>query len=189
MRKDNKNEQIVEGRLYEFDLSKKTVKNEKSRNYGIEFINGSVSIATNEDGTNVLKVHYTFEPPVNSKSQTTNNKFSALVRIMESGKTWLKDGKEAATKIRIVGSLGLNDFYPNGGDELRSQKIIKGGFIDFLAVRTIGRLLLIDGLTECHHSILLFLRCLGAFLGSLPHIIQFFGHFGHRLLTFCQCPV
>lgn len=132
MRKDNKNEQIVEGRLYEFDLSKKTVKNEKSRNYGIEFINGSVSIATNEDGTNVLKVHYTFEPPVNSKSQTTNNKFSALVRIMESGKTWLKDGKEAATKIRIVGSLGLNDFYPNGGDELRSQKIIKGGFIDFL---------------------------------------------------------
>ena len=127
-----KNEQIVEGRLYDFNLSKKTVKNEKSPNYGKEFINGSISIATNEDGTNVLTIHYTFEPPVNSKTGSTNSKFTALSRIMESGKIWTKDGKDEATKLRVVASAALNDFYPNGGDELVSQQRIEGGFINFV---------------------------------------------------------
>ena len=127
MRK-NLNQEIIEGRIYEHDLTLKTVANQQSENYGKEFINGSLSVATDEAGLNVLTVHYTYVTE-QTKNGKVNVTYSNLKRIMDSGKTWVTDGKDAATKVRLTTSAALNDFYPQGGDQLVSQPRNEGGFV------------------------------------------------------------
>lgn len=129
MRK-NINQENIEGRVYEHDLTLKTVQNQQSENYGKEFINGSVSVATDEAGLNVLTVHYTYvtETTKNGKQNAT---YGNLKRIME-GKTWVNDGKDEAMKVRLTPSAALNDFYPNGEDQLVSQQRNEGGFVSIV---------------------------------------------------------
>lgn len=126
------NREDIEGRLYDFDLNVKEVQNQGSTYYGKPFISGIVSIATDEDGLNVIDVHYTFITEVTSNNKN-DSRYPALKRIMETGKTWVKDGKEAATKLKINSAAALNDFYPQGGDELVSQQRNESGFITFLS--------------------------------------------------------
>ena len=129
MRK-NVNTENIEGRVYEHDLTLKTVQNQQSENYGKEFINGSVSVATDEAGLNVLTVHYTYVTEI-TKNGKQNATYGNLKRIME-GKTWVKDGKDAAMKVRLTPSAALNDFYPQGGDQLVSQPRNEGGFVSIV---------------------------------------------------------
>ena len=129
MRK-NVNTENIEGRVYEHDLTLKTVQNKQSENYGKEFINGSVSVATDEAGLNVLTVHYTYVTEM-TKQGKQNVTYTNLKRIME-GKTWINDGKDAALKVRLTPSAALNDFYPQGGDQLVSQQRNEGGFVSII---------------------------------------------------------
>ena len=129
MRK-NINTENIEGRVYEHDLAIKTVQNEKSENYGKEFINGSLSVATDEAGLNVLTVHYTYVTEI-TKQGKQNATYSNLKKIIE-GKTWVKDGKDNAIKVRLNPSAALNDFYPQGGDQLVSQQRNEGGFVSIV---------------------------------------------------------
>ena len=129
MRK-NVNTETIEGRVYEHDLTLKTVQNQQSENYGKEFINGSVSVATDEAGLNVLTVHYTYVTEM-TKNGKQNATYGNLKRIME-GKTWVNDGKDAAMKVRLTPSAALNDFYPQGGDQLVSQQRNEGGFVSIV---------------------------------------------------------
>lgn len=129
MRK-NINTENIEGRVYEHDLTLKTVQNQQSTNYGKEFINGSVSVATDEAGLNVLTVHYTYVTEM-TKQGKQNATYANLKRIME-GKTWVSDGKDAAMKVRLTPSAALNDFYPQGGDQLVSQQRNEGGFVSIV---------------------------------------------------------
>ena len=129
MRK-NVNTETIEGRVYEHDLTLKTVQNQQSENYGKEFINGSVSVATDEAGLNVLTVHYTYVTET-TKQGKQNATYGNLKRIME-GKTWVNDGKDAAMKVRLTPSAALNDFYPQGGDQLVSQQRNEGGFVSIV---------------------------------------------------------
>lgn len=136
----NINTEIIEGRLYDHDLAVKTVQNQQSKNYGKEFINGSVSVATDDAGLNVLTVHYTYVTEVTSNGKQ-NVTYANLKRIME-GKTWVKDGAENAMMVKLTPSLALNDFYPQGGDELVSQPRNEGGFaniVNYLSPDGIGR--------------------------------------------------
>ena len=126
----NVNTENIEGRVYEHDLTLKTVQNQQSANYGKEFINGSVSVATDEAGLNVLTVHYTYVTEM-TKQGKQNATYANLKRIME-GKTWVTDGKEAAMKVRLTPSAALNDFYPQGGDQLVSQQRNEGGFVSIV---------------------------------------------------------
>ena len=130
--KDNfLNQETIEGYLYDYDLTIKTVKNQQSANFGKEFIQGTVDIATDEAGLNVLTVHYTYITEITSNGKT-DSRFSALKRIIDSPeKTWIKGGKENALKIKINSSAALNDFYPQGGDQLVSQPRNESGFISF----------------------------------------------------------
>ena len=129
MRK-NVNSINIEGRVYEQDLSLRTVENKQSENFGKEFLNGSVSVATDEAGLNVLTVHYTYVTAT-TKQGKPNPTYANLKRIME-GKTWVKDGKDEALKVRLTPSAELNDFYPGGGDELVSQQRSGGGFVTII---------------------------------------------------------
>lgn len=121
------NTEHIEGRVYEHNLSIKTVQNEKSANFGKEFISGTLDVATDEEGLNVLTVHFTYVTEF-TKSGGKNQTYVALQRIINEGKTWIADGKDAATKVKIDTNLALNDFYAQD-DSLVSVKTNEGGFV------------------------------------------------------------
>ena len=131
MRK-NINAQKIEGRLYDHKLEMKKVTNKNSSNYGIDFISGEIFIATDEEGLNVIPVHYTFVKEF-TNSNAINSTFVNLKQIIENGKTWVNSGKEGAQKLRVEPSLALNDFYPKGGDQLVTRQRSEGGFVTFIS--------------------------------------------------------
>lgn len=134
--KYTKNSITIQGRVYSFGeangrnmLEVKTVKNEKSDNFGKEYISGTIQVAVDEAGLNVIPVHYTWVTPT-TKAGGTNNTFVALKSLIDNGKTWIKDGKDAATMVKLEPSFALNDFYinENGEDRLVSSIVHEGGF-------------------------------------------------------------
>jgi len=132
MREKIVNREDIEGRLFDFNLGVKQVEDKDSKYFGKSFISGTLSIATDENGLNVLDVHYTFITET-TKSGKADSRYAALKRIMETGKTWAKDGKDEATKLRVSSAGALNDFYPQGQEELVSQQRNESGFITFLS--------------------------------------------------------
>ncbi len=130
MRK-NINTQHIEGRVYQHNLSIKTVKNQNSANFGKEFISGTLDVAADEDGLNIIQVHFTYVTPT-TKNGGKNATFEALKKIIDEGRPWITDGKDAATKVKIDNNnLSLNDFYGQN-DVLVSQKINEGGFVSIV---------------------------------------------------------
>jgi hypothetical protein len=134
--KYTKNSITIQGRVYSFGeangrnmLEVKTVKNEQSDNFGKEYISGTVQVAVDEAGLNVIPVHYTWVTPT-TKAGGTNNTFAALKSLIDGGKTWVKDGKDAAPMVKLEPSFALNDFYvnENGEDRLVSSIVHEGGF-------------------------------------------------------------
>lgn len=130
MRKNLNNEHI-EGRLYQHSLEVKTVKNQQSANFGKPFIGGKIEIATDEQGLNVVPVEFTYVAP-QTKAGGTNKTYTELMKIIESGKTWITDGADAATKVSVDTALALNDFPAQDGTMV-SQKINQGGFVTIVA--------------------------------------------------------
>lgn len=124
------NREHVEGRVYEHSLAIKTVQNRESANFGKEFIAGTLDVATDEDCLNVVTIHFTYVTETTSKGNK-NDTYTALKNIIETGKTVLVDGKDAATMVKIDTALGVNDFYTNrnGKEELVSAKRNDGGFV------------------------------------------------------------
>ena len=124
------NKERVEGRVYEHNLAIKTVQNKESANFGKEFIGGTLDIATDEDCLNVVTINFTYVTETTAKG-TKNDTYAALKTIIESGKTVLVDGKDAATMVKVDTALGVNDFYTNrnGQEELVSAKRNEGGFV------------------------------------------------------------
>lgn len=131
MARKNTNTETIEGRIYSHDLAIRKVENQKSENYGKEFINGTLDVATDDAGLNVIQVHYSYVTPT-TKQGKGNVSYNALKQIIDSGKTIMHDGLENATCVRLTPSIALNDFYPNGGDELVSQPRHEGGFVTIL---------------------------------------------------------
>lgn len=120
------NQERIEGRVYEHKLALKTVQNQQSANFGKEFISGSLDVCTDEEGLNVVTTYFTYVTPTTSKG--TNETYTNLMNIINNGKTWIENGKDAATKVRIDTSLAVNDFY-NDQDQLVSTKRNEGGFV------------------------------------------------------------
>ncbi len=127
----NKNTEQIAGRIYSHSLAIRTVENKNSDNYGKEFINGTLDVATDDAGLNVLQVHYSYVTPT-TKAGKGNPSYNALKQIIESGKTIMNDGLDQATCVRLTPSIALNDFYPQGGDELVSTPRHEGGFVTIL---------------------------------------------------------
>lgn len=120
----------LEGYVYEHKLENK-VSSETSKNPGTEFINGTLSIATDNDMLNVVQVHFTYVTAV-TKSGKPNATFNILQSIID-GKigSVMEHGKENAGKVRIDSAIGLNEWYDNKtqGCPLVSNKRNEGGFI------------------------------------------------------------
>ena len=124
------NKVLLSGYLYEQSLAVKTVKDQSSANFGKEFINGTISVAVDEEGLNVIPVHYTYVTPT-TKTGATNKTYNVLKSIIDGDQTWIKVGKDAALKVQCDTALALNDFYAQDGS-LVSQPIQEGGFISII---------------------------------------------------------
>ena len=128
MRKALNRERLV-GRVYDFSIAEK-VTGESSKKPGTPYIGGTLDIATDDAGMNVVQVNFTYVTETTSKG-TKNNTYTALKNIIDNGKTILKDGIDAATMVRVDTALGLNDFYTtrNGEEVLVAAKRNEGGFV------------------------------------------------------------
>lgn len=127
------NKEHISGRIYDHALAIKTVQSTESKNYGKEFINGTIDIATDDDCLNIVQVHFTYVTETTSKGNK-NATYGALKNIIENGKTILNDGAENATIVKIDTALALNDFYTsrNGEETLVSAKRNEGGFVTII---------------------------------------------------------
>lgn len=128
--KFKENKERIEGRIYQHDLALKQVQNPNSDNFGKDFIAGNIEVAVDEEGLNVIPVHFTYVTEVTSSGKK-NATYSTLKKIIEEGKTVLTDGMEGATKVRIDTALGLNDFYTQD-DTLVSVKVNESGFVSII---------------------------------------------------------
>ena len=124
------NSERIEGRVYQHNLEMKTVQNKDSANYGKEFISGTLDVATDEKGLNVLSIHFTYVVEM-TNSGKKNVTFGVLKNIIENGKTWIANGKDEALKVRVSTALALNDFY-TPDDRLVSAKRSEGGFVNVI---------------------------------------------------------
>lgn len=131
---------IVSGYVYTFgeangrNMLEAKVSGEKSKNPGTEYIAGTIQVAVDEAGLNVIPVHFTYVTAVTSNGKT-NSTYTALKSLIENGKTWVKDGKENATKVKIDTALALNDFYVEDatrGEVLVSSPVHEGGFVTII---------------------------------------------------------
>jgi hypothetical protein len=130
MRK-NDNSMNIEGKIYQFDLTEK-VTGENSKQPGTHCINGTVDVAIDKDQSNIIQVHYTYVTPTYNSGKT-NNTYTALKQIIDSGKTIMTDGYDAATFVRLNPSYAVNDWYPQGQDTVASNPRNEGGFVTLIS--------------------------------------------------------
>ena len=97
MRK-NENKVHIEGRVYEHTLEVKTVQNN---------ISGSISVATDEAGLNIIPVNFTYVTE-NTKAGGKNKTYAELMKIITLNSTWLTKGPAEAIKVVIDTSLAVN---------------------------------------------------------------------------------
>lgn len=130
MKKNFINQLKIEGRLYQHNLEMKQVQNKESKNYGTDFITGTLDIATDEEGMNVISVHYTYVVETTSSGKK-NVTFGVLKDIINGAKTWLTDGKDEALKLRLTPSIAINDFIAADGTAV-AQVRNEGGFVNLV---------------------------------------------------------
>ena len=126
MKKNLTNQVHVEGYLYEHKLETKV-----SKKTNQTYIAGTVSVATDEACTNIIKLNFMYVTPVYSKSGKTNPNYKVLENIIASGttKTVMGVGKEEALKVKVDGNIGLNEYY-NDNNELVSIVRNEASFIN-----------------------------------------------------------
>lgn len=118
----------IEGLVYEHKLELKT-SGKDAKNPGVQFINGDLSVATDDAMMNVVKVHFTYVTAT-TKAGKPNATYNLLNSIIE-GKigSVMEHGKENAGKIRIDSAIGLNEWFDSrNNDQLVSIKTNEGGF-------------------------------------------------------------
>lgn len=125
-----KNETHIEGYLYEHKLEMRE-SGPKSKNPGTKFIMGTVDIATDNNLTNIVSVHFSYVTATTAKG-SPNATYTTLENIV-NGKygSVMANGKDSAVKLRIDSAIALNEFYSdrNGQEELVSVKRNEGGFV------------------------------------------------------------
>lgn len=112
------NEINLQGHVYSVSgngLYRGTVNNIESPVNGVDYINGSLNIATDDDGANVVPVRFNFVTE-KYRSGKENASWGVLNEIEEGSKTWDAQGKDGAYKIRLTCSAGANPFVGQDGN-------------------------------------------------------------------------
>lgn len=131
MKKDFINSENIEGYLFSLgngfnELSVRTA-GEKSKNPGSKYIAGDVDIAVDEEGLNVITIHYNYVAPL-TKTGATNNTYTTLKTLIDNPeRTWIQGGKENAYKVRASRvSIGVNDFIASDGKKVAALRNERG---------------------------------------------------------------
>jgi hypothetical protein len=120
----------VEIRGYVFSHSlQERVTGATAKQPNTKFIMGDINIATDNQGMNIVPVHFTYVTETYASGRK-NATFDNLRQLIATGKTYENCGVEAS-KIRVSGQIETNDFYTRQG-ELASPKRIRGSFLHFL---------------------------------------------------------
>ena len=134
--RSNENKERIAGYLYGLDdgngrdaLTKRQ-SGANSKNPGTDYIAGTILVAVDEDGLNIIPVHFTYVTKTYSSGKE-NRTYGVLEQILGSGKTWTSVGKENALKVRIDASLALNEFYAQDGS-LVAAKRNEGSFVNIV---------------------------------------------------------
>lgn len=120
----------IEGQLYEHKLELKTT-GERSKNPGTQYISGTIDIATDDAGLNIVPVHFSYVTAVTSTGKA-NATFATLFNIVNGVlPSVVEHGKDKAIFLKIDSAIALNEFYTdrNGKEELVSAKRNEGGFV------------------------------------------------------------
>jgi len=120
MKNNFENSVDVRGWVFNHTLAKKVSKK------GVEYIGGSINVATDVDAVNVVPVNFMYVVPTfkNGKPNTT---YSFLEQIINENNTYEMNGA-SATKVRIDGDVECNDFVTSEG-EMASPKRVRGSFV------------------------------------------------------------
>ena len=130
MKKQIFNSTHIEGYLYQHKLEKK-VSSANAKNPNTTYIMGTVDLATDDEMTNIVSIHFTYVTAV-TKDGKENRTFKTLAGIIDGTfPSVMKDGKQAAQKFVFNSNLDTNEFYSDrsGKVELVSAMRNEGGFI------------------------------------------------------------
>ena len=123
------NSVTIQGRIHSHTLEVKVSQK------GITYIGGNIEVATDDDCVNVVPVTYVYVAPTypakNGKPERPNPTYATLQKIIETGKTIVADGKDAATKVRLTPSMAVNDFQSRDGDMVAAKRL-EGGFVTII---------------------------------------------------------
>jgi hypothetical protein len=121
----------IEGWLYDVKNLELKESGPNSKNPGTPFISGEIQIATDDEMTNIVPVHFTYVTATTLKGNA-NATFGILNDIINGKyKSVMSDDAASASKFRIDSAIGLNDFYVDrdGETTLVSAKRNEGGFV------------------------------------------------------------
>ena len=117
------NTEKIEGYVYStgsnFNELQVRTSGENSKNPGTKYIAGDLDIAVDEQGLNVVTVHYRYVAETTTNN-SPNSTYAALKKIIDNpDRTWINGGKENAFKVQCTGvSIAVNDFIANDGSKV-----------------------------------------------------------------------
>lgn len=125
-----KNTYHCEGQIYSHDLKLK-VTGPNSKTPGVEFISGTLTVATDPERLNTVEFHFSYVVAT-TKNGGVNATFTNLKSIMDGVTKNFIDHGDEANYVRIDSALALNDFYPAGSEDLVSVIRNEGGFVHII---------------------------------------------------------
>ena len=136
MKKDFVNIEFIEGYLFNtgdgFNALQERITGEQSKNPGTKYISGDINIAVDEEGLNVITVHYNYVTEITKNGKQSSTYKTLKTLIDNPDKTWIKCGKENCYKVRCSKvSLAVNDFIANDGTKIASLRN-ENGFISIV---------------------------------------------------------
>lgn len=122
------NQVIVEGYVFDHSLTHR-VTGEYSKNPGTDFINGTINIAIDDEGLNVVPVVFSYVTAT-YKSGNANRTYQVLDQLINNASTFQSAGT-GATRVKVTGSVDTNDFLGRDG-EMVCAKRVAGSFCDIV---------------------------------------------------------
>lgn len=129
-----KNRVTLSGYLYRHNLADK-VAGPNAKVPGQKYIEGSISIATDDELTNIVDIYYRYVTPTNSKGD--NPLYGTLSKILHGELlTVMGSDKDTSAKLSASTSFALNEFYSDasGQETLVSTKRNENGFLHVINV-------------------------------------------------------
>lgn len=119
------NQVHVEGFLFSYDLQNRT-----SRRTGQEFIMGDINVATDDTGTSVVPIHFSYVTPT-FKNGNPNATYQLLQSMIDGNVDTFEQSGAHAAKIRVDGDIEVNDFVTRNGD-MASPMRVRGSFVHLM---------------------------------------------------------